>query len=342
MEGEECKIKPDPILRVSRSVQAKDCKGMDEKECKNNPDICTYRSFKGGKRGCAAKRGTLKPGVSTTKQHPLPYASRDLLEEFKPTVLEYLPDLIGTTSDGGTHLLPHNHTLFIYYHHIEVVKRFTITEDTKFTKSLRTIVGGPVSLIGNMVGKMSLGLFNSPVSEWDTSQVTGMKSMFSEAESFNQPIDEWNVSGVSTMAYMFHGATVFNQPLEGWNITKVTNMNHIFWDAKAFNQPLEGWDMTSVLVASYMFENATQFNQPLGQWDTGNISDMKGMFTGASTFNQPLKGWDTSNVTNMAYMFARALAFNQSLEGWNKSNTTSMFSMFEVSGMTQIPSWYKR
>ena len=72
-----------------------------------------------------------------------------------------------------------------------------------------------MSLIGNMFGKMSFGLFNSPVREWDTSQVTEMKSMLFEAESFNQPIDEWNVSGVSTMAYMFWVQQRSTNPLRG-------------------------------------------------------------------------------------------------------------------------------
>jgi len=353
MEGEECKIKPDPILRVSRSVHAKDCKGMDEKECKNNPDICTYRSFKGGKRGCAAKRGTLKPGASTIKQHPLPYASRDLLEEFKPTVLEYLPDLIGTIYDGGIHVLPHNHTLFTYYHHIEVVKRFTITEDTKFSKSLLSIVGGPVNLVGDMSRKFaSLTHFNSPVEGWDTSRVTRMHDMFMDATTFNQPLHSWNVSGVTDMYGMFANATTFNQPLQEWNVSKVKNMGSMFFGASAFNQPLNQWNVSGVtnmgsmfdIAATFnqpleqwnvsgvdnmgsMFQKAATFNQPLGQWNVSGVKDMGGMFTGA-TFNQPLGQWNVSQVNYMSFMFHGATTFNQPLRGWNVSGVTDMGSMF--------------
>ena len=51
------------------------------------------------------------------------------------------------------------------------------------------------------------------ISNWDTSNVTNMESMFEEASSFNQPLNDWNVSNVKKMYCMFLGATSFNQPL---------------------------------------------------------------------------------------------------------------------------------
>ena len=113
---------------------------MDEKECNNNPKICIYRCVRGGKWVCAARPGTLKKGAPKTKKQPLPYTSRYLLDDFKPMILEYLPDLIGT-SDGLIQDLPHDHPDLTPYTHLEVVKRFTITEDTKFGDNLTSIVG---------------------------------------------------------------------------------------------------------------------------------------------------------------------------------------------------------
>ena len=367
MEEKECINNLDPTLRVSRSVQAEDCKRLDEQECRNNPAMWTYRRFKGDKWGCAARRGTLKSGVPKTQKQPLPYSSRGLLEESKPMVLEYLPDLIGTTSDDTTHTLPHNHIDLTPYIHLEVVKRFTITEYTNFSIDLLSIVGGPVNLVGDMSRKFtSLAHFNSPVEGWDTSRVTRMHDMFWNAKAFNQPLEGWDTSNVTRMYGMFTGASAFNQPLEGWNTSGVTEMHGMFTGASAFNQPLERWDTSGVKDMEWMFSRAHAFNQPLERWNVAGVFRMYGMFIEASTFNQPLEGWNTSGVTDMGGMFIEAItfnqplekwnvagvtdmssmffgakSFNQSLEGWDVDGSTSMYHIFGESGMIQFPSWYK-
>jgi len=359
-----------PTRRVSFPSQAKDCKGMDEKECKNNPDICIYRRVKGGKRRCTARRGTLKPGALRLRQGLLdeikPPLRQGLLTLFKPRILEYLPDLIGTTSDDTTHVLPHDHTHFNDYRHIEVVKRFTITEDTNFSRSLVSIVGGGVRLVGNMIYKFwNLTLFNSPVDRWDVSKVTHMSRMFHGAiafnqpleiwnvsgvtdmygmfqitEAFNQPLEEWNVSGVAHMDYMFWEATAFNQPLEQWNVSGVTDMHSMFQEATTFNQPLERWNVSGVTDMHSMFSDAIAFNQPLERWDVSGVTDMHSMFSEATTFNQPIGQWDVSGVTDMSYMFSRASNFNKPIGEWNTRTVIYMDNMFDGSGMENIPQWY--
>ena len=44
---------------------------------------------------------------------------------------------------------------------------------------------------------------NQYIGDWDVSNVTNMRSMFSDATSFNQPIGDWNVSNVTDMSGMF-------------------------------------------------------------------------------------------------------------------------------------------
>jgi len=39
-------------------------------------------------------------------------------------------------------------------------------------------------------------LFNPPIGNWDTSEVTDMSHMFWMAKSFNQPIGKWDTSNV--------------------------------------------------------------------------------------------------------------------------------------------------
>jgi surface protein len=66
------------------------------------------------------------------------------------------------------------------------------------------------------------------ISDWDTSEVTDMSTMFSAAKSFNQPLEKWDVSQVTDMTGMFKGATSFNQPLEKWDVSNVTTMLGMF------------------------------------------------------------------------------------------------------------------
>ena len=44
------------------------------------------------------------------------------------------------------------------------------------------------------------------ISNWDTSSVTDMSSLFQNATSFNQPLNKWNVSKVTNMSFMFYNA----------------------------------------------------------------------------------------------------------------------------------------
>ena len=103
--------------------------------------------------------------------------------------------------------------------------------------------------------------FNQDISEWDTSKVTSMSSMFFNAEKFNQAIptsgSKWDVSKVENMQQMFRGADVFNQALSTWNTGSVTNMIQMFRDASAYvGTGVDSWDIDDVTTMSDMFNGA--------------------------------------------------------------------------------------
>jgi surface protein len=65
-------------------------------------------------------------------------------------------------------------------------------------------------------------------SAWDTSNVTRMSVMFSNAVAFNGDLSSWDTSNVTDMGCMFMNAHVFNGDLSAWNTFKVNDMEDMF------------------------------------------------------------------------------------------------------------------
>ena len=102
--------------------------------------------------------------------------------------------------------------------------------------------------------------FDSALSGWNTSLVTDMRAMFSEAGSFNQTLESFDTSRVTDMSYMFYEAGSFNQPLDSFNTSRVTDMRYMFYVANSFNQPLDSFDVTRVgSMLSMFFGNALSY-----------------------------------------------------------------------------------
>lgn len=170
--------------------------------------------------------------------------------------------------------------------------------------------------------------FNDPnVSNWDTSNVTNMESVFNGATTFNQPL-YWTTTAVTTTKSMFAGAASFNSDISDMNFTSITEMARMFMGATAFNQPVAGkFNLTNVTRPQAVFEAATSFNQPI-DWDFSNVIDLNGFFANATSFNQDISGWNVSNVSEFHEMFNGTTAFDTDLSAWNVSGGYGMTNMF--------------
>ncbi|HAP96474.1 MAG TPA: hypothetical protein DCP54_12160, partial [Chryseobacterium sp.] len=104
------------------------------------------------------------------------------------------------------------------------------------------------------------------INQWDTSSVTNMSQMFSNAQNFNGDLSGWDTSAVTNMNQMFNYATKFNSDISKWNTGKVTDMGYMFTGANAFNQDISNWNVASVYTFYSMFNGAGSFNQNLGTW----------------------------------------------------------------------------
>lgn len=169
---------------------------------------------------------------------------------------------------------------------------------------------------------------NSSFADWDTSSITDMSGMFSNATLFNQNIGTWNTVKVTNFSNMFSLASSFNQPLDNWNTASGTNFSSMFTYAVAFNQPLNSWNTKNATNFRYVFANATSFNQPLDNWNTSNVKDFEQMFTNAKSFNQPIGNWDVSsvNISIGFNMLNGAVHFNQDISTWNVQLQNFIFS----------------
>jgi len=186
------------------------------------------------------------------------------------------------------------------------------------------------STVTNMSALFSqASAFNQNISSWNTGAVTNMSNLFADAAAFNQDIGAWNTSTVTNMAGMFAGALVFNRNIGVWNTAAVTNMNSMFFSAYVFNQNIGGWNTGAVTNMASMFGYARDFNQNIGGWNTAAVANMSRMFEDAFDFNQNIGTWNTSAVTNMRGMFIDAYAFNQNISTWNTSAVTDLSRMFD-------------
>ena len=78
------------------------------------------------------------------------------------------------------------------------------------------------------------------ISEWNTSNVTNMDSMFS-LTNFNQDISNWDTSNVTNMDSMFYCCKFFNSDLSKWNVSRVKDMKYLFQDCPNFSANLSNW-----------------------------------------------------------------------------------------------------
>ena len=170
-------------------------------------------------------------------------------------------------------------------------------------------------------GKLSTTWNIGTLSNWNTSKVTDMQSMFNlagfSANSLILDLSNWNTSKVTNMRFMFNMCEndIFSSSttwsvgdLSNWDTSKVTDMNCMFQGA--------GYNATTWNIGN------------LNRWDTSQVTDMGWMFNKAgykaTTFNiGNLTNWDTRNVTNMNAMFCKAGA---NATTWNSIGTLDVRS----------------
>ena len=91
--------------------------------------------------------------------------------------------------------------------------------------------------------------------------ITDMSWLFYYFDIRNIKIESWDTSNVTTMEGMFSDATKFNCDLSYWDVSKVTNMHSMFMNCYDFNCDLSCWDMSSVINVHFMLSMCKSFDE---------------------------------------------------------------------------------
>ena len=193
----------------------------------------------------------------------------------------------------------------------------------------------------NMDGMfMNTKLTSIDLSNFDTSNVISMKSMFENIDGLTSlDISTFDTGIVSDMSHMFAGdkdLTTITMPSMSFGDSAI-NMSYMFANCVSLaNTGATAFDISNFVMGkatnfSYMFYNAREISNiilPARNIGT-NATDMSHMFDGASKITAiNAANFSVANVINMSYMFASMSELTSlNLSSWKTNNVTNMSYM---------------
>ena len=115
---------------------------------------------------------------------------------------------------------------------------------------------------------------NLDLSNWNTSNVTNMKSMFRGTALKKLNLNNWDTSNVTDMSFMFSESNNITElDLNHLNTGKVKDMNNMFNNMKSLTTlNIENWDTSNVINMSSMFADSKSITSlNLNNWNTGKL-----------------------------------------------------------------------
>lgn len=133
----------------------------------------------------------------------------------------------------------------------------------------------------------------------DTSLITDMSFLFKSYSFFNGDISQWDTSKVENMNSMFI-YSIFNGDISGWNTSSVKDMSLMFYHS-GFNRDISKWDVGFVRHMTSMFSHS-KFNADISAWNVEKVQDMKAMFYN-SQFSGDTGNWNALNIQSIMNIF---------------------------------------
>lgn len=166
-----------------------------------------------------------------------------------------------------------------------------------------------------------------------TDSVTDMSRMFYMCRSLNTlDVSNFNTSNVTNMFSMFNDAWVLDLDVSNFNTAKVMNMGEMFMNCNQLHElNLSNFNTANVTDMHSMFNGCTGLtNLDLSSFNTSNVTDTWGMFLSCNSLTSLNVGsFNTAKVTKMDSMFGTcSLLSNLDVSNFDTSNVTSMYCMF--------------
>lgn len=170
------------------------------------------------------------------------------------------------------------------------------------------------------------------LSGFDTSQVTGMRDMFSGCGAKELDLSGFDTGNVTNMKYMFGGCRADELDLSGFDTENVTDMSFMFCQCEASHLDISGFRTGKVKDMSGMFmlcQNITALD--LSNIDTSSVTDMESMFSQCSSLTDlNVSSFDASKVRSMVEMFEYCGSLKElDLSSFRTSSLTEWGSMFD-------------
>ena len=221
------------------------------------------------------------------------------------------------------------------------ISQFFLTNKPK-----KIVIDGPLTIKGSAAGLFSdlndLEEFEG-LSNFDTSQVTNMASMFANDKNLRSlDLSSFNTSNVIDMNKLFKSCSALtNLDVSSFNTAKVKDMSTMFNLCTSLtNLNLNNFDTKNVENMNSMFyacRNLSSLN--VGSFNTSKVTDFTVMFGDCRNLsNLNVTNFDTSNANITLGMFFNCKNLNQlDVSHFNTSNNTSMNGMFaECTNLTKI------
>ena len=213
-----------------------------------------------------------------------------------------------------------------------LISQFFLTNKPK-----KIVIDGPLTIKGSAAGLFSdlndLEEFEG-LSNFDTSQVTSMLSMFANDKNLKSlDLSGFNTSNVTDMSKLFKSCSALtNLDVSSFNTAKVKDMSTMFNLCTSLtNLNLNNFDTKNVENMNSMFYACRNLSSlSISNFNTAKVTDMTAMFGMCFKLsNLNVASFDTSNVKQAVGMFLYCMSLNQlDVSHFNTSNITSTNGMF--------------
>lgn len=212
------------------------------------------------------------------------------------------------------------------------ISQFFLTNKPK-----KIVIAGPLAIKGSAAGLFSdlnnLEEFEG-LSNFDTSQVTSMLSMFANDKNLKSlDLSGFNTSNVTDMSKLFKSCSALtNLDVSSFNTAKVKDMSTMFNLCTSLtNLNLNNFDTKNVENMNSMFYACRNLSSlSISNFNTAKVTDMTAMFGMCFKLsNLNVASFDTSSVKQAVGMFLYCMSLNQlDVSHFNTSNITSTNGMF--------------